>query len=116
MIISYKKLWKKLIDAELKKKDLARLAGISTSQPRALTFRPDGNNSIALQFTTAPKRSFNISVYTTSGQLVHQQNVSSTSDSNCKISIGKELNGVHVVQITSSEEGVTGSELIRFGH
>ena len=31
MIISYKKLWKKLIDAELKKKDLARLAGISTS-------------------------------------------------------------------------------------
>ena len=31
MEISYKKLWKKLIDAELKKKDLARLAGISTS-------------------------------------------------------------------------------------
>lgn len=31
MIISYKKLWKKLIDVELKKKDLARLAGISTS-------------------------------------------------------------------------------------
>ena len=31
MVISYKKLWKKLIDAELKKKDLARLAGISTS-------------------------------------------------------------------------------------
>jgi len=92
------------------------IAGISTSQPRVLTIRPDGNSSIALQFTTAPKRSFNISVYTTSGQLVHQQNVSSTSDCNCKISIGKELNGVHVVQITSSEEGVTGSELIRFGH
>jgi len=31
MRISYKKLWKMLIDREMKKKDLAELAGISTT-------------------------------------------------------------------------------------
>lgn len=30
MYVSYKKLWKILIDKDLKKKDLVRLAGIST--------------------------------------------------------------------------------------
>ena len=29
MIVSYKKLWKLLIDRDLKKKDLAEMAGIS---------------------------------------------------------------------------------------
>ena len=29
-MITYKKLWKLLIDKEMKKKDLARLAGLST--------------------------------------------------------------------------------------
>lgn len=31
MIVSYKKLWKLLIDKDLRQKDLAQLAGISTS-------------------------------------------------------------------------------------
>ena len=31
MLVSYKKLWKLLIDKELRQKDLAKLAGISTS-------------------------------------------------------------------------------------
>lgn len=31
MAVSYKKLWKLLIDRDLKKKDLCRMAGISTS-------------------------------------------------------------------------------------
>ena len=31
MLVSYKKLWKLLIDKELRQKDLAQLAGISTS-------------------------------------------------------------------------------------
>ena len=31
MVISYKKLWKLLIDKDLKKKDLPNLAGISRS-------------------------------------------------------------------------------------
>ena len=30
MTVSYKKLWKLLIDKDLKKKDLAKLAGISS--------------------------------------------------------------------------------------
>ena len=31
MVVSYKKLWKLLIDRELKKKDLMQLSGISQS-------------------------------------------------------------------------------------
>lgn len=31
MLVSYKKLWKLLIDKDLRQKDLARLAGVSTS-------------------------------------------------------------------------------------
>lgn len=31
MAVSYKKLWKLLIDRDLKKKDLCKMAGISTS-------------------------------------------------------------------------------------
>ena len=30
MVVSYKKLWKILIDRDMKKKDLAKLAGVST--------------------------------------------------------------------------------------
>lgn len=37
MYISYKRLWKLLIDRELKKKDLARMAGISQSSITKLT-------------------------------------------------------------------------------
>jgi DNA-binding Xre family transcriptional regulator len=37
MIISYKKLWKLLIDKELKKRDLCRMAGISSASVAKLT-------------------------------------------------------------------------------
>jgi len=37
MSVSYKKLWKLLIDKDLKKKDLTRLTGISTYTVNKLT-------------------------------------------------------------------------------
>lgn len=37
MIVSYKKLWKLLIDKDLKKRDLCRMAGISSASVAKLT-------------------------------------------------------------------------------
>lgn len=37
MIISYKKLWKLLIDKDLRKRDLCRMAGISSASVAKLT-------------------------------------------------------------------------------
>lgn len=37
MIVSYKKLWKLLIDKDLKKRDLGQLAGISSASVAKLT-------------------------------------------------------------------------------
>lgn len=37
MIVSYKKLWKLLIDKDLKKRDLCQLAGISSASVAKLT-------------------------------------------------------------------------------
>ena len=37
MIISYKKLWKLLIDKDLKKRDLCQMAGISSASVAKLT-------------------------------------------------------------------------------
>lgn len=47
MVISYKKLWKLLIDKEMKKKDLKELAGISTSSIAKLS-RSENVNTITL--------------------------------------------------------------------
>ena len=44
--ISYKKLWKLLIDKDLKKKDLQRMAGISSSSIAKLGRNENGNTEI----------------------------------------------------------------------
>lgn len=49
MRISYKKLWKMLIDREMKKKDLAELAGISTTSIAKLGKNENVNTDILLK-------------------------------------------------------------------
>ena len=44
--ISYKKLWKLLIDKNLKKKDLQKMAGISSSSIAKLGRNENGNTEI----------------------------------------------------------------------
>lgn len=55
MRISYKKLWKMLIDREMKKKELAKLAGISTTSIAKLGKNENVNTDILLKICQALK-------------------------------------------------------------
>lgn len=53
MHISYKKLWKLLIDRDLKKKDLCELAGISSASMAKLGKNENINTSIIVRICEA---------------------------------------------------------------
>lgn len=53
MAISYKKLWKLLIDRDLKKKDLQRLAGISSASVTKLGKNENVNTEILAKICIA---------------------------------------------------------------
>ena len=53
MRISYKKLWKLLIDRDMMKKDLANSAGISTASIAKLGRNENVNTDILLRICTA---------------------------------------------------------------
>ena len=55
MKISYKKLWKLLIDREMMKKELAEQAGISTASIAKLGKNENVNTQILLKICTALK-------------------------------------------------------------
>ena len=55
MHISYKKLWKLLIDRDLKKKDLCEMARISTASMAKLGKNENINTSILVQICEALK-------------------------------------------------------------
>lgn len=55
MAISYKKLWKLLIDKEMKKKDLQNLAGISSTSITKLGKNENMNTKILEKICTALK-------------------------------------------------------------
>lgn len=53
MVISYKKLWKLLIDRELKKKDLIALAGISQSSVTKMGHNENVSTEILVKICNA---------------------------------------------------------------
>ena len=53
MAVSYKKLWKMLIDKNLKKKDLQKMAGISSSSIAKLGRNENVNTAIINKICTA---------------------------------------------------------------
>ena len=53
MAISYKKLWKLLIDKDLKKKDLSKLAGISSASVTKLGKNENVNTEILAKICVA---------------------------------------------------------------
>jgi len=55
MIISYKKLWKLLIDRDLKKKDLREMAGISPSTIAKLGRNENINTEVIIKICKALK-------------------------------------------------------------
>lgn len=89
------------------------IENISTSQPTAIKIRPAGDNVI-LSFANTPSQPFNVKVYTVSGQLVTEQTVVANNEREFSITTPAVSKGIYVVQVTSSEKGVTGSDLIRF--
>ena len=58
MTISYKKLWELLIDRDMKKKDLQRLAGISAASITKLGRNENVNTDIILKICVALKCDF----------------------------------------------------------
>ena len=55
MAISYKKLWKLLIDRDLKKKDLQQISGVSAASITKLGRNENVNTEILLKICTALK-------------------------------------------------------------
>ncbi|MBM7686084.1 helix-turn-helix domain-containing protein [Defluviitalea raffinosedens] len=53
MAVSYKKLWKLLIDKDMKKKDLREAAGISTSTMAKLSKNENVNTDILVKICKA---------------------------------------------------------------
>jgi len=53
MVISYKKLWKLLIDKDMKKKDLQKLAGISSASITKLGKNENVNTDILQKICSA---------------------------------------------------------------
>jgi len=53
MAVSYKKLWKLLIDKDMKKKDLSKLAGISTTSIAKLGKNENVNTDILVKICNA---------------------------------------------------------------
>lgn len=53
MVISYKKLWKLLIDKDLKKKDLPDIAGISRSSVTKMGHNENVNTDILVKICNA---------------------------------------------------------------
>ena len=57
MAVSYKKLWKLLIDKDMKKKDLCEKAGISPASVTKMGRNGHVTTEILLKICTAPRRS-----------------------------------------------------------
>ena len=58
MAISYKKLWKLLIDKDMKKKDLQKIAGISSASITKLGKNENVNTEILMKICIALKCDF----------------------------------------------------------
>ena len=87
------------------------IAQLSQHQPSALTIRP-ADGGIRLQFDQAPTQPFTVRIYTLSGQLLGEHSVRPTAATDYLLPL-TGASGITVVQVNSSEPGITGSELIR---
>ena len=63
MVVSYNKLWKLLIDKDMKKKDLQSIAGISWSSVTKFSKRDKGRASEMLSGTLFPEGTYDEEAY-----------------------------------------------------
>lgn len=87
------------------------IAGLSQHHPSSVTIRP-ADRGVSLQFDHAPAQPFTVRVYSLSGQLQGEHILRPTAATDYFLP-PQGASGIYVVQIISSEPGVTGSELIR---
>lgn len=86
---------------------------ISSHQPTALRIRP-ADGQLSLQFNTAPVQPVSVKVYTVAGQLLMEQTLHPHGNTSFLLPVTNASKGIYIVQVNSSEEGLTGSEMIRF--
>lgn len=86
---------------------------ISSHQPTALRIRP-ADGQVSLQFNTAPVQPVSVKVYSVAGQLLMEQTLHPHGNTSFLLPVTNASKGIYIVQVNSSEEGLTGSEMIRF--
>ena len=87
------------------------ITNLSQHQPSALAIRP-ADGGIRLTFDKAPTQQFTVSVYSVDGRLLSENIMNPTSSTYYFLPLSN-ASGIYVVQVISSEQGITGSELIR---
>lgn len=86
---------------------------ISTHQPAKLRIQPN-EQGVRLSFETAPIKPFSVNIYTVGGQIITKQYVQPNGSHIYNIDLPTKQKGICVVQVNSTEAGVTGSELVRY--
>lgn len=86
---------------------------ISTHQPAKLRIQPN-EQGVRLSFETAPIKLFSVNIYTVGGQIITKQYVQPNGSHIYNIDLPTKQKGICVVQVNSTEAGVTGSELVRY--
>ena len=90
------------------------IPGISTRQPTAVRIQPADGGVVRLVFDTLPAQPFSVTVYSVTGQLLASEHLQPNGSTHYEVTLPQQPHGVCAVQLRSSEQGVTGSELIRF--
>ena len=90
------------------------IPSVSTHHPAALRIQPAAHG-VHLIFDTPPAKPFTVNVYTVAGQLLTTQHIQPTDGiMTYDIDLPVPQQSVCVVQVSSAERSMTGSELITF--
>lgn len=90
------------------------IPGVSTHQPSALDIRPLGDSQVVLNFASAPHSPFTVRFFTLNGQAISQHTLQPTDATSYQVALPRTPQGIVVVQVNSPEQGVTGSNILRF--
>ncbi len=90
------------------------IQNISSHQPSALTIRPAAAGQVQLSFSQVPTKPLSVTVYSVSGAKLCQQTVSPTGSTTYTLSVPQAHCGAYIVQVTSPESALTGSDIIRW--
>ena len=90
---------------------LNRMETISQHQPQAVRVSADDNN-LFLTFATVPTSPVRVSIYSVGGQQLVQYELTPASTV-ATLPLPKLPAGIYAVQLTSREQQMTGSQLIR---